>query len=227
MYLRIQYNTKFEKCICFIGWYSRHEMPDNIFETNPFVSNLVAGLGGLLMWVVLFCIVLWIDKKFLSTRSNRITKLFLLGSVSIFILSSLIGVSLGNSAIDLQLHDTYFVIHYISIFFVIALFVGIWSMVYFVTPKMIKRNLNYTLGKLLFWLTFICIILLLFSMQYFGMATVPRRYYSFEEFDTYRSFGSMNVIITVIAIVLAIAQLIYFINLIYTLVRSGSRGELK
>ena len=194
---------------------------------NPFVSNLVIGFCGLLMWVVLFCIVLWIDKKFLSTGSNRIAKLFLLGSVSIFTVSGLIRLGLGSSVIDLQLHDTYFVIDHISILFVIALFVGIWSMFYYVTPKIIKRSLNGTLGKLHFWLTFICIILLLFSMQYFGMATVPRRYYSFEEFDTYRSFGSMNVIITVIAIVLAIAQLIYFINLIYTLVRSGNRVELK
>ncbi len=151
-----------------------------------------------------------------SVRFNS-ANLFAIGFVSMFISGGLTGIFLGNSAIDIQLHDTYFVVAHFHIVMGVAAFFGMYAGVYHWYPKMYGRFMNEFLGKVHFWGTLIGAYLIFWPMQYLGIAGVPRRYYSFDTFDSFAHFATMNQFITVAAVLVFIVQLIFVINFFYSI----------
>ncbi len=151
-----------------------------------------------------------------SIRFNS-ANLFAIGFVSMFISGGLTGIFLGNSAIDIQLHDTYFVVAHFHIVMGVAAFFGTFAGVYHWFPKMYGRFMNEFLGKLHFWSTLIGAYLIFWPMHYLGIAGVPRRYYSFDSFETFSHFSGMNQFITVAAILVFVAQLVFVINFFYSI----------
>lgn len=143
--------------------------------------------------------------------------LFSIGFVSLFIAGGLTGIWVANSAIDIQVHDTYFIVAHFHLVMGSAAFFGFLTGVYHWFPKMFGRMLNHKLGYLHFWLTFVGIYLIFFPMHYLGMAGFPRRYYSFTNFDAFRVFTDLNTFITVAAIVTFIAQFIFLYNFVYSI----------
>lgn len=143
--------------------------------------------------------------------------LFSIGFVSLFIAGGLTGIWVANSAIDIQVHDTYFIVAHFHLVMGSAAFFGFLTGVYHWFPKMFGRMLNAKLGYLHFWLTFVGIYLIFFPMHYLGMAGFPRRYYSFTNFDAFRVFTDLNSFITIAAIVTFIAQFIFLYNFIYSI----------
>ncbi|HUH75023.1 MAG TPA: cbb3-type cytochrome c oxidase subunit I [Chitinophagales bacterium] len=142
---------------------------------------------------------------------------FSLGFVSLFISGGVTGIWLGNATIDIQLHDTYFVIAHFHIIMGVAAFFGMFAGVYHWFPKMYGRFMNETLGYIHFFITFIGSYLIFWPMHYLGLSGVPRRYYSFNEFKAFSEYGDMNILITVAAIVTFFAQFIFFINFFYSM----------
>jgi cytochrome c oxidase subunit I len=138
--------------------------------------------------------------------------LFAIGLVSLFITGGLTGLFLGNAPIDIQLHDTYFVVaHFHFVMGAAALF-GIFAGIYHWFPKMYGRIMNSFWGKVHFWLTFVGIYAIFFPMHFMGTSGVPRRYYAFTEFEYTMQYGGMNEFITVAALITGAAQLIFLIN---------------
>ena len=99
----------------------------------------------------------------------------------------------------------------------IAAFFGMYAGVYHWFPKMFGRFMNETLGKIHFWGTLIGAYAIFWPMHYLGMAGVPRRYYSFDIFDTFRHFSTMNKFITIAAIVVFALQVLMVINFFYSI----------
>lgn len=145
--------------------------------------------------------------------------IFSLGFVSLFISGGVTGIWLGNATIDIQLHDTYFVIAHFHIIMGIAAFFGMYAGIYHWFPKMYGRFMNETLGYIHFFITFIGSYLIFWPMHYLGLSGVPRRYYSFNEFKAFSEYGDMNIMITVAAIVTFFAQFIFLINFFYSMKR--------
>ena len=77
--------------------------------------------------------------------------------------------------------------------------------------------MNETLGKVHFWVTMIGAYAIFWPMHYIGMAGVPRRYYSFDQFDAFRHFASMNKFITIAAIIVFFTQLLFVFNFFYSI----------
>ncbi len=96
---------------------------------------------------------------------------------------------------------------------------GIYALAYFFIPKIIKRKLSKTLGQIHFWVTTIGLIILIGSSQYLGFPGIPNRYYEFDAFDTQLDVGWMNEFFIFVIIIMILAQLIFFINLIYSLTK--------
>ena len=96
--------------------------------------------------------------------------------------------SLENAAIDIQLHDTYFVVAHFHLVMGSASFFGLMAGVYHWFPKMYGRMMDKTLGYVHFWMTFFGVYLVFFPMHYIGIAGFPRRYYSFTTFDPFGAF---------------------------------------
>jgi len=183
---------------------------------NPFISNFFV-----IPLVIIFLVgIIYLNKKIGEKFSNSVARLFGIGFVSFLSLSALTGVFFGNSAIDIQLHDTYFVIAHFHIQVLFSLIFGFYAIVYFVTPKLIKRKLNDTLGQIHFWLSTSGVFFLMYPIYHLGMVGIPRRYYNVEQLDSYKQFGNINIVITIIVILLLLSQVILLVNLVYSLLKS-------
>ena len=143
--------------------------------------------------------------------------LFSIGLVSFFLTGGITGLFLGNSAIDIQLHDTYFVVAHFHIVMGSASFFGMLAGIYHWFPKMFGKMMDARLGSIHFWCTFIGIYLVFFPMHYLGIAGFPRRYYSWTSFQTFEGFVDLNMLISAAAFVTFAAQFVFLFNFIYSI----------
>jgi cytochrome c oxidase subunit I len=143
--------------------------------------------------------------------------LFSIGLVSFFISGGLTGIFLGNSAIDIQLHDTYFVVAHFHLVMGSASFFGMMAGVYHWFPKMFGRMMDDKLGYIHFWFTFVGVYMVFFPMHYIGIAGFPRRYYSFTSFDSFGGFTDLNMFVSIAAIITFGAQLLFAFNFFYSI----------
>ncbi len=149
--------------------------------------------------------------------------LFAIGLVSFFISGGLTGLFLGNAALDINLHDTYFVVAHFHIVMGSAAIFGMMSGIYHWFPKMFGRMMNKSLGYAHFWLTFISAYCVFFPMHFMGLAGVPRRYYANTAYDQFSTFVDMNVFITIAALIGGAAQLLFLFNFFYS-IRKGKKA---
>jgi len=184
---------------------------------NPFISNFFVVFTLIIAVPSAVKVFNWITTLYGGDIRLNTPMLFSIGFVSMFISGGLTGIFLGNSAIDIQMHDTYFVVAHFHIVMGVAAFFGMFAGVYHWYPKMYGRFMNETLGKIHFWGTLISAYAIFWPMHYIGMAGVPRRYYSFDNFDAFRHFTEMNKFITVFAIIAFFIQLVFVINFFYSI----------
>ena len=208
--------------LSFIVW-AHHMFMSGV---NPFLSNFFVIFTLIIAVPSAIKVFNWITTLYGGNLRFCTAMLFSIGFVSMFISGGLTGIFLGNSAIDIQLHDTYFVVAHFHIVMGIAAFFGMYAGVYHWFPKMFGRFMNETLGKIHFWVTIIGAYAIFWPMHYIGMAGVPRRYYSFDTFDAFKHFGPMNEFITIAAIVVFSAQVLMVINFFYSIFK-GKRMTTK
>jgi cytochrome c oxidase subunit 1 len=140
--------------------------------------------------------------------------LFALGFVSLFISGGLTGIHLGNSAIDIALHDTYFVVAHFHIVMGVAAFFAMFAGVYHWFPKMFGRYINDTLGYVHFYVTIISAYAIFIPMHF--MLSLPRRYYVYSNFQTFNIFEDVSKFISVFAIISFMAQILFVVNIVYS-----------
>ncbi len=187
-----------------------------ISAVNQFFPLLYLIVTGQLMLVACINFSSRFEIKYLKSSTNLITNLFGLSALTILIFSIVEALFLENILVYIQLHDTYFVIgHYLTLMLT-ALFMGFWAIIYYITPKLIKRNLNKKLSEIHFWLTFFGTLVLIILMQISAISMSPRRYYSFGIFDPFIEYGYINAAISIVAILLLTSQIIYFVTLIFS-----------
>ena len=143
--------------------------------------------------------------------------LFSIGFVSTFITGGLTGIILGDSALDINLHDTYFVVAHFHLVMGISALYGLFSGVYHWFPMLFNRMLNKNLGDVHFWVTAICAYGVFFPMHFIGMAGLPRRYYTNSNFPLFDDLADTNKIITGFAIVGGLIQIVFLYNFIYSM----------
>ncbi|MBK8348393.1 MAG: cbb3-type cytochrome c oxidase subunit I [Saprospiraceae bacterium] len=199
--------------LSFIVW-AHHMFMSGV---NPFISNFFVVFTLIIAVPSAVKVFNWITTLYGGNLRLNTPMLFSIGFVSMFISGGLTGIFLGNSAIDIVMHDTYFVVAHFHIVMGVAAFFGMFAGVYHWYPKMYGRFMNETLGKIHFWGTIICSYAIFWPMHYIGMAGVPRRYYSFDTFDAFKHFTEMNKFITVFAIIAFFIQLVFVINFFYSI----------
>ena len=150
--------------------------------------------------------------------------LFAIGFVSTFITGGLTGLILGDSALDINVHDTYFVVGHFHIVMGVSAIYGMFAGVYHWFPKMYGRMMNKKLGYIHFWITFISAYGVFFPMHFLGLAGLPRRYYTNSEFPMFDNLTDINDIITFFAILGGLIQLIFVFNFFYSIFR-GRKAE--
>ncbi|MBD1428589.1 MULTISPECIES: cbb3-type cytochrome c oxidase subunit I [Sphingobacterium] len=190
-----------------------------VWGHHMFVTGMNPFLGGVFMITTLIIAVPSAVKSFnyMATlwRGNiRFTPamMFAIGMVSFFISGGLTGLFLGNAALDINLHDTYFVVAHFHLVMGSASIFGMLCGVYHWYPKMFGRMMNEKLGYFHFWLTFIGAYLVFFPMHFMGVDGVPRRYYAFTEFAFMEKWMSVNLLVTWAAIIAGVGQVAFLVN---------------
>jgi cytochrome c oxidase subunit 1 len=195
-----------------------------VWAHHMFVTGLNPFLGSIFVLLTLLIAVPSAIKVFnwLTTlwRGNiRFTPgmMFAIGFVSLFISGGLTGIWLGNSALDIHLHDTYFVIAHFHIVMGVASMFGMFAGVYHWYPKMYGRYLNNTLGYIHFWVTMIGAYLIFWPMHYEGLAGMPRRYYDYSIWESFKHFVELNRFISTVAMIVFAVQLLFLLNFFYSI----------
>ncbi|MEQ1799053.1 MAG: cbb3-type cytochrome c oxidase subunit I [Lacibacter sp.] len=195
-----------------------------VWAHHMFVTGLNPFLGAFFVLLTLLIAVPSAIKVFnwLTTlwKGNiRFTPgmLFAIGFVSLFISGGLTGIFLGNSSLDIHLHDTYFVIAHFHIVMGVASMFGMFAGIYHWYPKMYGRYLNNTLGYIHFWVTMIGAYLIFWPMHYEGLAGMPRRYYKYDIWESFKQFGTLNQFISIVAIIVFLVQILFILNFFYSI----------
>ena len=151
--------------------------------------------------------------------------LFAIGTVSTFITGGLTGIILGDSALDINVHDTYFVVGHFHIVMGLSAIYGMYAGVYHWFPKMYGRMMNKGLGYLHFWGTFICAYGVFFPMHFLGLAGLPRRYYQNSSFPMFDGLADINAVITFFALAGAVFQFIFIFNFFYSIFKGTKASK--
>jgi cytochrome c oxidase subunit 1 len=147
-----------------------------------------------------------------------------LAFVSMFVIGGLSGIFMASSPVDIYIHDTYFIVAHIHyVLFGGSLFAA-FAAIYYWFPKMFGRQMNETLGKIHFWITFLGFNGTFFPMHILGVGGHMRRIYNPTQYEFLQPLQHWNVIITVSALTLFFGQLPFVVNIFYSLV-AGRRAE--
>lgn len=146
--------------------------------------------------------------------------LFALGFLSLFVSGGITGIFLGQPAIDLYMHDTYFVVGHFHIIMGVAAVFAIFAATYYWFPKMFGRMMHEGLGKAHFYITFLGVYAIFVPMHLAGIAGNPRRYPDFKEFEFMKSLLVMHKFMTHSAFTTVAAQFLFLFNLFWSM-RAG------
>jgi cytochrome c oxidase subunit 1 len=175
-------------------------------------SMLIAIPNG----VQIFC---WLATMWSGRPRLRTPLLFVIGFFLIFIIGGLSGVMLASVPIDIQVHDTYFVVahfHYVLIGGAVFPLFGVF---YYWFPKWTGRMLNESLGRWNFALLFVGFNLAFFPMHILGLKGMTRRIYTYVP-ET--GWGNLNLLATVGAGIIGASVLLFLVNFFL----SRKRGQI-
>ncbi len=167
----------------------------------------------------------WVLTLWKGNIRLTVPMLFSIGFIFTFTHGGLTGLFLGNVTVDLPLSDTYFVIGHFHMVMGVSPVLVLFAAIYHWYPKMTGKMYIVPIAKVHFWLTFTSAYALYLPMHYLGFLGVPRRYFAYggAEFIP-ASAQSLSVGITMASIVLATVQLLFIINLIWSLKKGKPVG---
>jgi|SRR5690625_119633 len=186
---------------------------------NPFLASIFSAFSMVIAVPSSVKVFNWLSTIFRGNIRFNSASLFALGFVSMFISGGLTGLFMGNAVLDIQIHDTYFIVAHFHLVMGVAAIFGMLAGVYHWFPKLYGRHMNETLGQIHFWGTMISAYMVFWPMHYLGMFGVPRRYYSFDAFDSFKDFTGINKFITIGAIIGFLLQFLFIVNFFYSIWR--------
>jgi cytochrome c oxidase subunit 1 len=206
----------------FVVW--AHHM--YISGMNPYFGYFFATTTLIIAVPTAIKVYNWVLTLWHGNIHLTVPMLFALGFVSTFTIGGLTGLFLGNVVVDLPLSDTYFVVAHFHMVMGVSPILVVFGGIYHWYPKMSGKMLHTGLGKLHFWGTFLGTYMIYFPMHYLGVLGVPRRYFAYENYDFIPdSAKDLNAMISVMAIFVALVQLIFLFNLVWSLFKGKPAGD--
>ena len=169
----------------------------------------------------------WVLTLWRADIHLTVPMLFSLAFIMTFVSGGMSGLFLGNVVVDVPLSDTYFVVAHFHMVMGVAPVLVIFGAIYHWFPKVTGRMLNDGMGKFHFWVTFLGTYAIFFPMHYLGFVGIPRRYHDFEGIEFIpESAHDLNAFITIAALVVGAAQLVFLFNLAWSAFRGRPSGPI-
>ncbi|MGA7514715.1 MAG: cbb3-type cytochrome c oxidase subunit I, partial [Candidatus Sulfotelmatobacter sp.] len=151
--------------------------------------------------------------------------LYAIGFVSLFVSGGLSGPFLAQPVLDIQLHDTYFVVGHFHLIMGVAAIFGMFAATYYWFPKMFGRMMNETWGRVHFFITLIGTYAIFMPMHYLGIAGGTRRYSQYTEVAYLVKLMPIHRFMTYAAIITIAAQFIFVINLFWSMFKGKKASD--
>ncbi len=203
--------------IGFIGWgvWSHHmfttglgPVADSFFVASTMIIAVPTGVK----------IFNWLATMWGGSIRFTTAMLFAIGLVANFTIGGLSGIMHASAPVDLQQHDSYFVVAHFHYTIVGGAIIGLFAGFYYWFPKVTGRMMSETLGKWHFWTFMLGFTLTFFPMHFSGLYGMPRRVFTYP---AELGVAGWNMASTVGAFIFAFSTLIFFWNV----VRSARHGE--
>jgi cytochrome c oxidase subunit I+III len=178
------------------------QMGESFFSAASMMIAIPSG-------VQIFC---WIATLWGGKLNIKTPLLFVLGFFAIFILGGLTGVMLASVPLDLQIHDTFFVVAHLHYVLIGGSVFPLFGAFYYWFPKWTGRMLSEWAGRWNFWLMFIGFNLVFFPMHQLGLNGMPRRVYTYLP-ET--GWGTLNLIASIGALILGAGVIVFLANVIW------------
>ena len=167
----------------------------------------------------IFC---WLATLWGSRPRIRTPLLYVLGFVFLFVIGGLTGVMLAAVPLDLQVHDTYFVVAHFHYVLIGGALFPLLGGLFFWFPKVTGRMPSERLGRVSFWLVFLGFNLTFFPLHLLGLEGMPRRVYTYLPGT---GWEGLNLLATVGAGVLALGLVVYLINFLHSRRHGAAAGD--
>ncbi|MBS1597018.1 MAG: cbb3-type cytochrome c oxidase subunit I [Bacteroidetes bacterium] len=184
---------------------------------NPFLGSVFVLLTLLIAVPSAIKVFNWLTTLWKGNIRFTPAMLFAIGFVSLFISGGLTGIWLGNSTLDIHLHDTLFVVAHFHIVMGVSAFFGMFCGIYHWFPKMYGRYLNNTMAYIHFWVTLAGAYLIFWPMHYEGLAGMPRRYLDTSGWHSFNNFIGLNRFISTVAMIVFAVQIMFVFNFFYSI----------
>jgi cytochrome c oxidase subunit 1 len=167
----------------------------------------------------------WLGTMWKGRIRFQTPMLYAIGFVSLFVSGGLSGPFLAQPVLDIPLHDTYFVVGHFHLIMGVAAIFGIFAATYYWFPKMFGRMMNETWGRVHFFITLAGTYAIFMPMHYLGLAGQTRRYSQFTEVAYQAKLIPLQTFITVAAIITISSQLIFVINLFWSMFKGPKASD--
>ena len=151
--------------------------------------------------------------------------LFALGFVSLFVAGGITGLILGQTSLDLPMHDTYIVTAHFHLVMGVASIFGMFAATYFWFPKMFGRMMSERMGQIHFWVTFVGVYAIFVPMHVMGLVGMPRRFSSFTEYEFLKELHPLVVFVSISAIITITVQLLFYFNVFWSMFKGKKAGD--
>jgi len=207
--------------LSFIVW--AHHM--YVSGMNPYFGFFFATTTLIIAIPTAIKVYNWVLTLWHGNIHLTVPMLFAIGFIFAFIHGGLTGLFLGNVTVSVPLSDTMFVVAHFHMVMAVAPIMVVFGAIYHWYPKITGRMLDDRLGKIHFWATFLGTYAIYLPMHYLGFMGVPRRYYSIGGTDFIpESAHSLNVSITIAALVVGAFQFVFLYNLIWSYFKGKPSG---
>jgi cytochrome c oxidase subunit 1 len=158
----------------------------------------------------------WLATMWRGAMTFETPMLFSIGFIVVFTIGGLTGIILSVAPLDIQLHDTYYVVAHFHYVLVAGSLFALFAGVYYWLPKWTGHMYDEGLGKLHFWLSMIFFNVTFFPMHFLGLAGMPRRYADYP-----MQFADFNLVASIGAFGFGFAQLVF----LYCIIKCINGGE--
>jgi cytochrome c oxidase subunit I+III len=197
------------------GLWVHHMFATNVPELGKSFFTAASMLIAIPSAIQIFC---WLATLLTGRLNMKVPLLYALSFFVILVIGGLSGLMLASVPLDLQVHDTYFVVAHLHYVLLGGAVFPLFGAFYYWFPKIMGRMMGEGMGRVSFWLMFIGFNLAFFPMHLLGLQGMPRRVYTYQGG---MGWDNLNLASTVGAVTLALGILVTLINAVLS-ARAGA-----